>query len=189
MRGLRIIRSMSRTSLSSHLMRTSHGFYRRSLKCCIHISAFDHVRQGKMCSISLNYYYFFFFYCVRRKGERRSNEYWIEIYGTTGLGRKIGLPAAGAKTNDIIAKARTHNAVLVSWSLVPFLVVMIMGNANQRKRGLFRLDAWWMCFCYTTMTMDSLYVHEHHFEWPWLWDVNRGHNYISLECILIAFID
>lgn len=50
--------------------------------------------------------------CVRRKGKHSNG---LRLYGTTGLGRKIGRPAAGRKQMTS-SQARAYESVLVSRS-------------------------------------------------------------------------
>jgi len=46
--------------------------------------------------------------------------------------------------------------------------------------GPFCQDATWSWFHYITGTTIIYSVHDHDFESPWLWDVNRRNGYISL---------
>ena len=40
------------------------------------------------------------------------------------------------------------------------------------------------------VTLKIIYsVHEHDFESPWLWGVNRGNSYIFIDYILVTFVD
>ena len=67
---------------------------------------------------------------------------WIvqlwRFFRTNGRERRLGLPGAGVKTDDIIAKALAYEAnasLLWFLSTVCSFMIMIPDRGNQHKRG------------------------------------------------------
>ena len=74
----------------------------------------------------------------------------VRFYGTSGHGRKIGLPAAGQKTSDVIAK-HAHMHMSLFWFLDHLFVCSYDSNSgpcNSTQTWPVSLGLGLTCFCY-----------------------------------------